>query len=176
MFYRTKKSKIWEGVRICLDANSKFYKNFLFIYLVSFDRFIISFIIRSLILEERIHLCLKQILSFKKVGKSTRTRHEFNQSIYLTNFYIHYRLFNLFLDDFLDLSKYSFLKSLKNYHISIFIINFSRNKNSSKWLYLSDYSYLLVLSSIVTATLKKKYLHDNGIYYELFCFYLNFSL
>jgi hypothetical protein len=60
------------------------------------------------------------MLSFKKVGKSTRTRHQFNQPIYLTNFYkfsyltISIRLFDLFLDDFLDLSKYSFLKSFKN--------------------------------------------------------------
>ena len=45
------------------------------------------------------------MLSIKKVGKGTRTRH---QPIYLTNFYkysyltISIRLFNLFLDDFLD--------------------------------------------------------------------------
>ncbi len=50
----------------------------------------------------------KQMLSFKKVGKSIRIR---NQPIYLTNFYkysylkIFIHLFNLFLDDFLDVSK-----------------------------------------------------------------------
>jgi hypothetical protein len=32
-------------------------------------------------------LLFKQMLSFKKVGKSTRTRHLFNQPIHLTNFY-----------------------------------------------------------------------------------------
>jgi hypothetical protein len=76
------------------------------------------------------------MLSIKKVGKGTRTRH---QPIYLTNFYkysyltISIRLFNLFLDDVLDLSKYSFLKSFKNYHILINFYNkFLKNRNSWK--------------------------------------------
>jgi hypothetical protein len=79
------------------------------------------------------------MLSFKKVGKSARTRYEFNQPIYLTNFYkysyltISVRLFNLFLDDFLHVSKYSFLKSFKNYHTLINFYNkFLKNKNSWK--------------------------------------------
>ena len=121
--------------------------------LVRFDRFIISFIIRLLIIEERIHLCLNKCFHLKKLVKYTHTRHQFQfQPIYLTNFYkysylkISIRLFNLFLDDFLDVSKYSFLKSFKNYLILINFYNkFLENKNDYIFpVTLIDWSCLLL--------------------------------
>jgi len=100
------------------------------------------------------------MLSFKKVSKSSRIRNQFDHPIFLTNFYkysylaISIRLLNLFLYDFLNVSKHSFLKSFKNYNNLINFYNkFIKKINSWKWLLSIRLFYSLVKSSSVQTTL-----------------------
>ena len=79
-----------------------------------------------------------QMLSFKKVDKRNRIHHQFDQPIFLT---ISICLLNLFLYDFLNVSKYSFLKSFKNHNNLINFCNkFIKNRNSAeKWYWCRTY-------------------------------------
>ena len=140
--------------------------------LVDFVPFITWSFTLILKLKERKHLCSNECFHLKRWAKGAVFA---SASIWSTNFYkysyltISIRLINLFLYDFLNVSKYSFLKSFKNYNSITLLIEIAGNDYYRSGYFTLWYSLLLfkqLLRNNICMTMVFKLLN----YYGLFAF------